>query len=180
MAVDWSGLHRVLRRQLQRIGVRGPEDPPPATGLWLSFLERVNRAYSDADGDRYTLERSLGISSREMAELNERLGAEHALMQAVLGSLRSAVIQIDRGGTIRFHNPAAGSLAGRDDLVGTALFGVMRFEDADRVPLDPIALQRAAERGLAPHDEDGAIVRPDGRRGRGGPCARAGPGGARR
>jgi two-component system sensor histidine kinase/response regulator len=60
-------LHPVLARQLKRLGL-GPEQPPdPAT--WAELLARVDRAYREGDQERYTLERSLALSSEEMGEL---------------------------------------------------------------------------------------------------------------
>ncbi|MEZ5424861.1 MAG: EAL domain-containing protein [Pyrinomonadaceae bacterium] len=64
-------MHSLLNRQLKRIGAVS-EISPSAT-QWQSFLERVERAYKDADQERYLLERSLMISSREMQETYEQL-----------------------------------------------------------------------------------------------------------
>jgi signal transduction histidine kinase/CheY-like chemotaxis protein len=65
-------MHPVLRRQLQRAGVLDPA-APPSPGAWQKLLERIDRAYHEADQDRYTLERSLQISSREMQQVYESL-----------------------------------------------------------------------------------------------------------
>lgn len=63
--------HPTLNRQLKKLGLQA--DIPPAAEVWTRFLERVNGAYLDADQDRYTMERSLGISSEEMRDLTIRL-----------------------------------------------------------------------------------------------------------
>lgn len=64
-------LHPTLSRQLKKLGLQ--VDIPPAAEAWARFLERVNGAYCEADQDRYTMERSLGISSEEMRDLANRL-----------------------------------------------------------------------------------------------------------
>ncbi|MBI3131761.1 MAG: PAS domain S-box protein [Acidobacteria bacterium] len=64
-------LHSVLQRQLKRLGL-GPEAPPQAEA-WAELLQRMSRFYAEADQDRYTLERSLAMSSTEMRELYEEL-----------------------------------------------------------------------------------------------------------
>lgn len=67
-------MNRVLRRQLRRLGLTASE-PPADAAAWSAFLERVGASYDDADRSRYVLERSMDISSREMAELNAEIVA---------------------------------------------------------------------------------------------------------
>ena len=63
--------HGGLERLLARRGL-GAEEPPSADE-WRAFLEGVGRAFETHDRDRALLERSLRISSAEMAELYEEL-----------------------------------------------------------------------------------------------------------
>ncbi len=63
--------HPLLARQLKKVGVA--ETQLPTTESWENLLERISRAYTDADQERYLLERSLTISSQEMQEVYERL-----------------------------------------------------------------------------------------------------------
>ena len=56
-------LHPLLRRQLRRLE-SGSETTPPDPAAWQELLRRVSRAYVSAEEDRYTLERSMEISSR--------------------------------------------------------------------------------------------------------------------
>jgi len=63
--------HSLLKRQLKKSGT--DENSIPATEQWNDFLERIDRAYKDADQERYLIERSLMISSQEMHEVNEQL-----------------------------------------------------------------------------------------------------------
>ncbi len=74
-------MHPVLTRQLQRAGVIDLARPP-ALEVWTKLLERVDRAYHDADQDRYTLERSLAISSSEMQAVYENLKAAKEAAEA--------------------------------------------------------------------------------------------------
>jgi PAS domain S-box-containing protein len=67
-----AATHRLLRRQLARLGLRD-DGPPPTGAVWEALLARVSASYTEADQDRYTLERSLEISSREMQELYQDL-----------------------------------------------------------------------------------------------------------
>lgn len=64
-------LHSVLARQLRRLGLS--PDQAPDSELWRAFLERVNSYYGDIDQDRYTLERSMALSSEEMHQLHKEL-----------------------------------------------------------------------------------------------------------
>ncbi len=63
-------LHPTLERQLKKLGMTAAELPQDAGG-WRRLLDRISLTYKDSDEDRYLLERSLTISSREMQELNE-------------------------------------------------------------------------------------------------------------
>lgn len=75
-------LHPLLERQLKRSGLTDYSEPP-SKDIWLQVLERISQAYTQADQDRYVLERSLSVSSEEMQqEIGERKQAEAALQQA--------------------------------------------------------------------------------------------------
>ncbi|QDZ27564.1 EAL domain-containing protein [Noviherbaspirillum sp. UKPF54] len=75
--------HNLLLRQLKKLGIDSVEGPQ-SREQWLQFLDRVNRAYTEADQERYLMERSQEISSREMQELYTRL--EEAQRIAGLGN----------------------------------------------------------------------------------------------
>ena len=64
-------LHTLLQRQLKRLGL-APDTLPLELATWFSFLERVEKVYSQADQDRYLLERSLSLSSAEMQQALEQ------------------------------------------------------------------------------------------------------------
>lgn len=59
--------HPLLTRQLRRAKLTRDSVPADAQA-WASFVDRVEKAYLNADQDRYLLERSLGLSSIEMRE----------------------------------------------------------------------------------------------------------------
>ncbi len=49
------------------------ENTPPNVFEWQGFIEKINNIFYDLEQERYLLERSMEISSREMLELNDRL-----------------------------------------------------------------------------------------------------------
>jgi len=66
--------HSSLERQLRRLGLTAAEAPDPAA--WAKLLSRVSTSYLEADAARYTLERSIEISSEEMRELHDGLSRQ--------------------------------------------------------------------------------------------------------
>jgi len=76
-------LHPLLLRQLRRVGLDAaaagtlPDALPP-------LLERVSRAYAESDQDRYLLERSQELASREMGELHAELKASQARLASLV------------------------------------------------------------------------------------------------
>lgn len=66
------GSHNLLNRQLKHCNL-SPKDLPQSLKDWNDFLQRVSNAYQEADDDRYLLERSQEVASKEMHELNEQL-----------------------------------------------------------------------------------------------------------
>jgi len=65
-------LNKLLARQLQKLNIN-PDNPYVTPEQLVSFIDRVNKVYTDIDDERYLLERSLVLSSQELNELNERL-----------------------------------------------------------------------------------------------------------
>jgi serine phosphatase RsbU (regulator of sigma subunit) len=74
--------HPLLLRQMKRAGIGHPsvQDDP----RWLHLLREVNASYRDQDDDRYLVERSLELSSRELTELNARLREERKRLEREL------------------------------------------------------------------------------------------------
>jgi diguanylate cyclase (GGDEF)-like protein/PAS domain S-box-containing protein len=73
-------LHNLLRRQLRRLGLAPGR--VPAEDIWKTLLDQVSQSYGSADQDRYLLERSQDISSREMQELNDALEHERKSLES--------------------------------------------------------------------------------------------------
>ena len=75
-------LHPLLKRQLKKCGIE-PEAQPDSP-QFAKLLERISRSYVENDEERYTLERSLGISSDEMQELHKKLEKQNRILHQVL------------------------------------------------------------------------------------------------
>ena len=149
----------MLARQLRGLGLR--DDCRPSADAWAAFLRRVDAAYTEADDDRFLLERSLAISSAEMADLYEelrstsesRLAAEHARLVAVTEHSPIAMAEIDRYGRVGFENSAC-----------RAMIGASLVESGARVrdllhPGDRRAMDRLARRARRDGRDERATMR---------------------
>lgn len=111
--------HPLLRRQLRKHGL-GP-DEAPSIEAWRALLGRLDRAYTQFDQDRYTMERSMQISSEEMTSLYEdlrrssasRLAAERDKLRTIITSLAEGLLVLDAEGTVVSMNPEGARLLGR-------------------------------------------------------------------
>lgn len=63
--------HSLLKRQLKKSRLSG--EAVPKFDAWQEFLKYVEKAYVEADKERYLVERSLVISSQEMQEVYKQL-----------------------------------------------------------------------------------------------------------
>ncbi len=162
-------LHRTLQRQLRRAGVDLEGDIDVA-GL-RRLLTSVDRSYREAEEYRYTLERSMDVSSTEMrrlyddlAQASDRLVAiEHDKLQSVISALDHGLCAVGHNGQILFMNEAAGGLLRERPVDGTALLS--RFEltwgpDASR--LTPDEIFRLIAGGQHLHNSAAMLRRPDG------------------
>jgi len=74
-------MHLLLERQLKKVALEA-NTLPADVASWGTLLEHISRAYTQAEQDRYLLERSLSLASDEMQlEIAERKRAEEALLQ---------------------------------------------------------------------------------------------------
>src|SRR5689334_4907497 len=104
-----SPLHPLLDRLLRKAGASN--DEAPTFDAWQHILALVARTLWDADQDRYTLERSIEISSKEMQGLYqdlkrtsesalaaERTRAEEslAILRATLEATNEGILVVDR------------------------------------------------------------------------------------
>jgi diguanylate cyclase (GGDEF)-like protein/PAS domain S-box-containing protein len=88
-------LHPLLQRQLRRLQLRA-EALPERAQAWAELLDRVGRAYAEAEQDRYLLERSQEIASREMGELNAALQAERDRLETRVRE-RTEALELSQG-----------------------------------------------------------------------------------
>jgi diguanylate cyclase (GGDEF)-like protein len=79
---DPTGLHRTLVRQLKRLKLDPELSPSPAA--WRAILDILSTTYTENDDERYTLERAVEVSSREMQGLHKVLSGQ-ALLDGLTG-----------------------------------------------------------------------------------------------
>ncbi|MBL8843825.1 MAG: response regulator [Planctomycetes bacterium] len=154
-----TDLHPLLLRQLKRVGLADLAAPPTAAAF-AELLQRISRTYSDADSERYTMERSQAIASREMAGLYEQLRAtsesslaeEKERLQAVMSAIGDGLVVLDAEGAARFMNPAAVALLGgnAEEFGCKALFDCLEAEGSGG---EPLAAAARAGRGLRSDDK---------------------------
>lgn len=104
-------MHPLLQRQLTRAGLSADAAPENADA-WRDLLTWVGRAYTEADQDRYLLERSLAISSKEMRGLHAQLAAERDTLRTVILSLTEGVCVLDADHRVLLINPEAERILG--------------------------------------------------------------------
>ncbi|MCI0652275.1 MAG: ATP-binding protein [Planctomycetes bacterium] len=145
-------LHTLLLRHLKRTGLA--ESPPPAEpAQWQALLERISRAYTEADENRYLLTRSLEISSREMGELHAKLAAERDRLDTIVRSLGEGLCALDHAGNVILMNPQAQRLLNLEEsaCLGQHFSRYFQLWNAERQPLDfqvSTGAARASEEGL--------------------------------
>ncbi len=113
-------LHRLLKRQLKKV-LGGDGLARPNAEQWQLFLDRVTRTYTEADQERYTLERSLGLSSDEMQELHKKLKKQNVILHQVLTRYLSEEIAQEI-----LKDPEAKLRLGGETLLVSVLFGDIR------------------------------------------------------
>lgn len=102
-------MHRTLQRQLRRLGLDATM--PPSPDEWADLIAIVDRSYKERDDSRYTLERSMEVSSAEMRDLyakirdaSEQIAAERDHLEAVVGAVQDGITLCDRAGSLRVFN----------------------------------------------------------------------------
>jgi PAS domain S-box-containing protein len=124
--------HRLLQRQLKKLKIQ--KDQPPDGEQWSAFLESIGRSYEEADNDRYLLERSLAISSREMQELYEDLkDASEERYRVIFEGVHDAIFVETSEGRILDCNSRACEMYGfdRDQLVNMSVIDLAPSKQAD-------------------------------------------------
>jgi diguanylate cyclase (GGDEF)-like protein/PAS domain S-box-containing protein len=159
-------MHSLLTRQLKKTGLTDVVSRPDAEA-WRALLERVSQSYTEADQERYLLERSLNISSREMQELSGSLRAERDRLSAILRSLGDGLCALDPEGRVLFINPQAEQLLGwtEAELVGRDLLATVGAGGtADAAGTGVLSLPALLSTGQTYRNEDDSFVCKDGTR----------------
>src|ERR1700730_9847635 len=135
-------MHSLLTRQLKQSGLTHFVGRPDAA-VWVALLGRVSQSYADSDQERYLLERSLEISSREMQELSGSLRAERDRLTAILHSLGDGLCALDSQGRLLLINPQGEQMLGwlEAELAGRDLLTTVGASWANEAPdIEPMSL----------------------------------------
>lgn len=164
-------MHHLLTRQLRRLAL--DENTPPSRAQWLALQQSISATYESADQDRYLLERSMEISSREMQELYDsirqqsenRIAVEHQKLRSVMDSLSDGLCVFDEKGMLQFINPA-GEYYLQDEsskLVGSSILSRFTLHEVGQ-PEQPLLtdelLRRLAD-GESFRDDRGLLLQDD-------------------
>lgn len=162
-------MHRLLLRQLRHADLGYGHPPEIDLQQWQKFLQHIDRSYREADQDRYTLERSLKISSEEMQSLFEtlkrssatRLSRERARLRSLIDSIPDLIVFRDADGVCLGCNRAFATYMGRSEqeLIGS--------KDPQLPPAREHDADQDADEDNGTHNEDDArdeewIRHPDG------------------
>ncbi|MEZ4449422.1 MAG: PAS domain-containing protein, partial [Nannocystaceae bacterium] len=165
-----DAIHRTLVRQLRRLGIVDPGRPPTAAE-WGEVLAVVSRAYASAEEDRYLLERSLDISSREMEALNEhlrlssetRVAAERDRLRSIIEALDDGLCVVDGEGKVTGLSGAGQRMLGVDEaaVLGEFFLDRLRLRGDDvSDEVDPrSALQAVLKIGHAVRYDNSDLLR---------------------
>ena len=147
---DAGDLHPLLQRQLARMGLRVDVPPPPEA--WTGLLQRVSRSYADGERERYLLDRSQDIASREMAALNQALRRSQGRLSSLLSLSSDWVWEQDAEGRFTFVSEDVIERTGLEvaALLGHACAadGPLRMEADDLERLHQAMRERTAFRHL--------------------------------
>ncbi|MDQ7076230.1 MAG: response regulator [Gammaproteobacteria bacterium] len=164
-------MHHLLTRQLQRLGL--DEAQAPSKEQWLALLQKVSATYDDADQDRYLLERSMEISSKEMMALYDsvrqqsenRVEVEHQKLRSVMDSLSDGLCVLDDRGVLQFINPAGEYYFqdAADNLVGCSVLSRFTLHEVGQ-PEEPLLTEELLRRlaaGESFRDDRGLLLQDD-------------------
>ena len=126
-------MNRLLQRQLKNINLLNGN--LPSNDQWQAFTKLVEFTYDEADRHRYTLERSLNLSSDEMMDLNEKLKSSYeARLSSILDAIPDIIFLFDEDG--RFIEVMSGRSEGlfsdKDEFIGKSLHDVFSKELAEK------------------------------------------------
>lgn len=126
-------MHYSLQRQLKKLAITSWETTTEES--WQALLELISNSYTQSDRDRYTLERSLQISSDEMRDLYEslkkvtaiELSIERDKLNAIINSMGIGLMMISNDGKVTLLNNTALLLLGEQSeiFIGKRLFDIL-------------------------------------------------------
>jgi len=135
-------MHRLLTRQLKKAGIISDNENPDSRQL-QQLLELVSQTYQESDKDRYTIERSLSISSKEMQELYHELKAksesqlvrDRAMLRSLVDSIPDLIFFKDKDSRYLGCNLAYGEFVGcsEEELVGKTDFDLFDEDKAEKI-----------------------------------------------
>jgi len=135
-------MHRLLTRQLKKAGILSDCDNPDGEQLGL-LLKLVDSTYQESDKDRYTRERSLSISTKEMQTLYEDLKAsseselarDRAMLRSLIDSIPDLIFFKDKDSKYLGCNRAYCDYVGccEDDLIGKTDFDLFDESKAEKI-----------------------------------------------
>lgn len=116
-----------------------------------TFLESISTTYEHFDEDRYLLERSLELSSKELVGINKKLETEKARDEAILTSVGDGLIVTDTERRVMIMNSPAETMLGWSfsDFEGKILSDFVAVVDKDDqfLPTERMPLHLAISSG---------------------------------
>ncbi|MDH4234394.1 MAG: FIST C-terminal domain-containing protein, partial [Gallionella sp.] len=125
-------MNRLLARQLRKLGLDAQR--PPDAAAWSKLLSVIDRTYHDTDQDRYTLERSLLISSEEMHILHQRQESSYETrLRMLFKAIQDMVWLKSPEGAYLACNPTCERFFGvkEAEIIGKTDYDLMDKERAD-------------------------------------------------
>jgi PAS domain S-box-containing protein len=157
--------HPLLSRLLRKVGASPAE--APSVEIWRELLGLIGRTYQEADQDRYTLERSIDISSREMQglyqDLKRRTDTElearrrqieesYAVLRATLESASEGILVVDaRRNVVAVNRRYAEMMRVPDEIIASRDHRRIIAESMKQLA-DPVAVRQRIEEMHATHE----------------------------
>ncbi len=138
-------MHKLLKRQLKKAKIN-PDIKDLDHKQLEMLLDLVDRTYHESDRDRYTIERSLMLSSKEMQNLYEELktksetelARDRALLRSLIDSIPDLIFFKDKNSAYLGCNLAYSGYVGRteNELIGKTDFDLFNENEAELIRLN--------------------------------------------